>query len=216
MKKIFFICCFFLSFFEIKAQQYITIQYSSTANVPTYTFNTAAGKFTFTSTDSVSAIFNKYNVITFNKKYPTVNRETHPKAAKLDRTYTLRATAGTKSIFNELVSLQSTSISMFYLDSVINDGTLIIPNDYYLNPTTYCSNTNVSCSPNAALGLINAPAAWDINQGNPSVIIGIQDIGFESGHEDLVNKVLPSMPAPISLSSIPGNYQIHGILNKQT
>lgn len=56
----------------------------------------------------------------------------------------------------------------------------------------YCSDTEVS-DPNYSkqwnLKAINIPEAWNIEQGNPSVIIGVVDSGVIKNHPDLQNQL---------------------------
>ena len=66
--------------------------------------------------------------------------------------------------------------------------TFDVPNDYsHANP--FCGTATTT---GAFLDLINAPQAWGITQGNPGIIIGIVDVGFDSTQEDLVNKFITS------------------------
>ncbi len=58
--------------------------------------------------------------------------------------------------------------------------TLDIPNDYtsIISPSAY------------ALDLINAPAAWDITHGDPSIHVAISDQNFYSNHPDLIDEII--------------------------
>ena len=58
--------------------------------------------------------------------------------------------------------------------------TLDIPNDYtsIISPSAY------------ALDLINAPAAWDITHGDPSIYVAISDQNFYSNHPDLIDEIV--------------------------
>lgn len=56
----------------------------------------------------------------------------------------------------------------------------------------YCSNTDVSdpkYSEQWNLRAINIPKAWKIEQGNPSVIVGVVDSGIINNHPDLQNQL---------------------------
>jgi hypothetical protein len=55
------------------------------------------------------------------------------------------------------------------------------PNDYGLAPQVNGQKD---------LDLIRAKNAWDITTGNPNVVIGITDIGFDTLHEDLDNQII--------------------------
>jgi subtilisin family serine protease len=193
MKKILLMISILLSFITTKAQQYLTVQFASQASVPIAQFDTVSKLFIFNGTDPISTIFHNYQVTVYNKKYPTVHLENHPKAARLDRVYVLFVSGNISPLYLDLINLQSTNISTFYLAEKVADPTLIIPNDYNNGSIIACGN--IPLNSNAALALINAPQAWDVTEGNPNVIIGIVDEGFESRHEDLINKVLPSVPS---------------------
>ena len=58
--------------------------------------------------------------------------------------------------------------------------TLDIPNDY----------TSIISSSAYALDLINAPAAWDITHGDPSIHVAISDQNFYSNHPDLIDEII--------------------------
>ena len=61
-----------------------------------------------------------------------------------------------------------------------------VPNDPLINNQTY-------------LNVIKAYDAWDIEQGNPEVIIGISDSGVEQNHEDIKDNIA------INTAEIPGD-----------
>lgn len=83
------------------------------------------------------------------------------------------------------------------------DGTIIFLMGFgyfdYCEPYYTPSPTYIPNDPNAQPGgellfnLQNVQAfeAWDIEKGNPSVIIGVVDTGFEITHDDLKNKFVP-------------------------
>ncbi len=47
-----------------------------------------------------------------------------------------------------------------------------------------------SGNPNRALELIHASEAFDLTHGNPNILIGIVDKGFETAHNELTNKIV--------------------------
>ena len=63
--------------------------------------------------------------------------------------------------------------------------TLDIPNDYtsIISPSAY------------ALDLINAPSAWGITHGDPSVYVAISDQNIHANHPDLIDEVIYNNPA---------------------
>lgn len=53
------------------------------------------------------------------------------------------------------------------------------PNDYFIEGKS-----------DTALDLIRAPQAWHITKGNPEVIVGVVDKGYDLNHDDLKNKIV--------------------------
>lgn len=68
---------------------------------------------------------------------------------------------------------------------------------YYLPQLTYTPN-DPQLSQQYYLGLINAYNAWNINQGDSSITIGITDTGWETTHPDLINKIKINYNDPIN------------------
>ena len=50
----------------------------------------------------------------------------------------------------------------------------------------------------AYLGVINAYSAWNTQQGDPNVVIGITDTGIDTNHPDLVNEIKYNTADPIN------------------
>lgn len=58
---------------------------------------------------------------------------------------------------------------------------------------------------------IQAPAAWDIQQGSPSIVVAVIDDGTDITHPDLVNKVVPGYDISDNDSNVmPGVGDDHG------
>lgn len=68
---------------------------------------------------------------------------------------------------------------------------------YYLPQLTYTPN-DPQLSQQYYLGLIDAYNAWNINQGDSSITIGITDTGWETTHPDLMNKIKINYNDPIN------------------
>lgn len=65
-----------------------------------------------------------------------------------------------------------------------------IPNDTYFNKQWYLHNTGQGDSDGNSSTVdadIDAPEAWDITKGDPSVVVGVVDKGVTSNHPDLPN-----------------------------
>lgn len=69
---------------------------------------------------------------------------------------------------------------------------------HFLPKPTYTPNDPLA-TPSGQYHLqnINAFSAWDINQGDSSIIIGITDTGTDPGHEDLFNNIARNYNDPI-------------------
>lgn len=68
--------------------------------------------------------------------------------------------------------LMATHPLVEYAEPVRRQRLLLVPNDPLFSDQTY-------------LQAIEAPAAWDITTGSPSVLIGVSDSGVRFSHEDL-------------------------------
>jgi serine protease len=79
----------------------------------------------------------------------------------------------------ESINLLLSDPDVIYAEPVMNNyHPLFIPNDTRFADQYYLNN-------------IQAPAAWDIQTGSPSVISAVIDFGFDVTHEDLVGNMLP-------------------------
>jgi len=68
---------------------------------------------------------------------------------------------------------------------------------YYLPQLTYTPNDTIL--PNQFyINLINAENAWNINQGDTTIVIGITDTGWDPTHPDLVGNVKVNYADPIN------------------
>ncbi len=73
-----------------------------------------------------------------------------------------------------------------------------IPNDKLYENDSWTPST--PSGPNWHLEMLNAPAAWDLETGDPSVKIGVVDVGIVAGHGDLKNNILTSHGKSMVLS----------------
>ena len=113
--------------------------------------------------------FSKRNVKNFQKAFPTAKSE------RLQRTYIV-------TIDGDLHSKKMSTFDDVKIAGLIHDegGPLYQPNDYLES----------SGNPNRALELVHADEAFDITHGDPNILIGIVDTGFEITHDDLKNKIV--------------------------
>ncbi|MCX8051103.1 MAG: S8 family serine peptidase [Chlorobi bacterium] len=82
--------------------------------------------------------------------------------------------------------LMATHPLVEYAEPVRRQRLLLVPNDPMFSDQQY-------------LQAIEAPAAWNVTTGSPSVLIGISDSGVRTTHEDLQNAIA------INSGEIPGN-----------
>lgn len=69
---------------------------------------------------------------------------------------------------------------------ILTNPAIELAEPYYVPEfQSYVPNDPLISSQDANLRLINAYEAWEIEKGNPNVIIGISDSGTNQGHEDL-------------------------------
>lgn len=124
-------------------------------------------------------VLNNYEVYGFDRYLSCVDSIDLPDKYGLDRVYKVSLGGNAENLKSELEQ----SYSHYYdlLERVPVLYPAFTPDDYHLLDGTL--------GPNWALDVINAKQAWDITQGDSTVIIGIPDIGFNLDHEDLVNKI---------------------------
>jgi len=125
--------------------------------------------------------FSKRNVKNFQKAFPTAKSE------RLQRTYVVR-------IDGDLHSKKMSTFDDIEIAGLIPDegGLLYQPNDYL----------ETSGNPNRALKLVHADEAFDITQGDPNILIGILDTGFDVSHDELENKIAKILDCDFSSSTL--------------
>jgi subtilisin family serine protease len=100
--------------------------------------------------------------------------------------YRIRFPAGTD--LDEVVAALGVDSSIVYAERIPRiELHSVFPNDPYFNLQWGLHNTGQAGGESDAD--IDAPEAWDYEQGESSVIIGIIDTGVQGGHEDLSGKV---------------------------
>jgi subtilisin family serine protease/chitodextrinase len=103
----------------------------------------------------------------------------------LSRIYSLRLKAGVSP--KEAVKLLKTDKNIEYAEILRVPKPLFVPNDPgAATPSPVASDFN-----QYYLHKIKAYEAWDVQQGNPSTIIGVIDYGFRISHEDLIGNLHP-------------------------
>jgi len=112
------------------------------------------------SDDNINAVFADYTIYSMEQTYPA-SRFPH-----MHRYYTLKGNS--VNLVSDLQNLNNPNIPY---SEIAPEGLLTYtPNDYGTN----CNGDALD------LDLIRAKQAWDITKGNPNVIIGIDDTGFDT------------------------------------
>jgi subtilisin family serine protease len=191
----------------------LTLQFASLQDIPQVNYDSVKLIYKINCKDlQINNLLKELEITAYSQKYPSAKQIKHPKAEGLDRIYNLQIKGDVNGLYLDLIKLKSVSLSNFYLaDSA---KTLIVPNDYSYS-FDFCG---VSVSSSAELNLINAPLAWNITQGNPNIVIGVVDIGFDNTNSDLVNKLLPSPPYSGTYSNNAGYHgtRVAGIAGSET
>jgi subtilisin family serine protease len=101
-------------------------------------------------------------------------------------------TADASGVFNAIEQLNEAAIVEWALPNVALQLQLlgqVIPNDTYFPEQWHLNNTGQSGgTPNAD---INAPEAWEITTGDPSIIVAVLDEGVDTDHPDLIDNIVP-------------------------
>lgn len=79
------------------------------------------------------------------------------------------------------ISARSEVESVDFLEQEILTADPPLPNDY--------NEINLDNRKNTALELINAPLAWTVTKGDPSILVAVIDSHFDVTHPDLINKI---------------------------
>lgn len=143
------------------------------ATVPDYAsllLNKTALKNRVTSTNpALQQVFENLPITSIEQALPA------SRSPKLLKVYEIKCNCEASELMRQL---ESKSTYFKKLENLGSAEPLYTPNDYSLAmPNDY------------ALDLINAKGAWDITQGNISIVIAITDFNYFPNHEELVNKI---------------------------
>ena len=118
--------------------------------------------------NNLEAYFNSKAVYYIDKAFPTATTPYLQRAYKV----TLNDSSHITDILNRP--------EIEYVELVYEGTPDYTPNDF----------DGVYGTPMSQLDLISARQAWEITQGDPSIIVGIVDTDFEASHEDLTNQII--------------------------
>lgn len=87
-----------------------------------------------------------------------------------------------------------------FIAEVTSDGSVAYAErDYLAYPTLVPPDPDFLAEQAWHYNMINAPTAWDITQGNPSVIVAVTDTGIDLNHPELIPNIW------VNPGEIPGN-----------
>ena len=118
------------------------------------------------------------------KIFPKKNKEDRPNFIDLSLIYQLTFNAQLVDVETAIQRIAASKI-MEYVEPYFLPELTFTPNDTLLSQQYY-------------LGLIDAFNAWNINQGDTSITIGITDTGWEPSHPDLTSKIKINYADPIN------------------
>lgn len=100
----------------------------------------------------------------------------------------------------------STDSEKFCYYLMKNNDQIEVAEPYYLNEIQgYTPNDPLVANQEDALTLIRAFDAWEVEKGNPDIVIGISDNGIQQSHEDLKDNIKLNTSDPINGLDDDGN-----------
>lgn len=167
MKNFIVVILMFSGVFVFAQQKYFYIELKPQTEEIQFTKQGKKYSFENLSADFASFLVQQ-NIQDFSKAYPDAVD------ARLKRIYKVRLK---DSLQIEQFSKRNEIKHVSAVD--FPDISSSFPNDYFINGKS-----------DTALDLIRAPQAWHITKGNPDVIVGVVDKGFDLEHEDLKGKIV--------------------------
>ncbi|WP_312399874.1 S8 family serine peptidase [Chryseobacterium sp.] len=150
-------------------KNFYVVEKENTTIAPTTLTTNNDGRLTLTfNENSLQSFFSNKNVYKYEK--PFVGTNSH----LLNRTY-LVSISDEPNILSQLRNLTDVD----FVEEIPESILLYYPNDIDVS----------NIGNDRALELVRAPLAWEITTGNPNILIGIPDNGFNINHEDLNTKI---------------------------
>lgn len=172
MKKIILTSILFIyilsAYSQGKQDYYVVVKQNKTIEPITKTVNSDNTLSLTFDDNALENFFNSKIIYEYKKAFPTAT------TSFLQRTYVV--TLIDDSYLNALSNLNDIE----HVEVISNEGGVLYePNDYLEG----------NGEPNRALELVHASEAFDLVQGNPNILVGIVDTGFETTHDELTNKI---------------------------
>ncbi|MDF2455899.1 MAG: in-like serine protease [Cytophagaceae bacterium] len=134
---------------------------------------------------TLSTLFYPLDIVGVHALFPITSAEENntlkSNTVKLELVYVIEYNPSTMDMDGTIVFLMGFGY-FEYCEPYYTPSPSFIPND---------PNTQPGGELLFNLQNVNAFEAWDIEQGDPNVIIGVVDTGFEITHDDLKNKFVP-------------------------
>jgi len=160
---------FILSVYSQNKQEYYVRVKPNKSITPTEKIINANGTLSLTFTNNnLQNFFNSKVVYEYSKPFETSNSN------HLQRIY--KVILEDDSYVNDLLNLEEVENVALKSEGI----PLYEPNDYLEG----------NGEPNRALELVHASEAFDLVQGDPNILVGIVDTGFETTHDELTNKIV--------------------------
>jgi serine protease len=130
-----------------------------------------------------------FQLLSIKKTYPGIDKPINPDHIDLSRIYTLTFSTITHDQLPNVIPLLLSTQFFEYVEVeyIKEQQAIFYPND-----------PEIPIYQQKYLSRMSAFAAWEIEKGNPNVVIGIIDTGTDPTHEDLVNAIAYNTGDPIN------------------
>jgi subtilisin family serine protease len=128
-----------------------------------------------TNSQNINALFQRIGVKTIENVFHGRPRQSLNNLPDLSNIYRLRIAPG-----QNLLAI---------IDELKKDPSVAYAEPNYIRHTCDTVPTDPLYSQQWALPMIQAPAAWDIEQGDPNVVVAVIDTGVDYNHPDLVANI---------------------------
>ncbi len=143
---------------------------------------------------ALTEVLKKYKIEKFVKMFPSINETTKSAISRNNKQKGPDLSLMHVLNFNPEIPIYE------LIDKLIASGLVEYAEPQYLVEMQYLPNDPISqptASGELLLQRINAYKAWDIEKGDPNVVIGVLDTGTELTHKDLINNLKLNLADPI-------------------